>query len=106
VIHNRAAAKVTGGLASPELSSKEESAIKSLYMPAYDAYGESRSAAQVSSSRRDSTSGARFFYLDYGQSPPRWTQGKKLVGVFGPFENAAPPDGIPKDTSYRVRIYY
>jgi hypothetical protein len=104
VIHNRAAGGIAGGLASPELNSKEESAIKSLYMPAYDAYGESHSAAQVSGSRRDSTGGALYFYFDDGRRPPKFAEGKKPAAVFGPFLNEAGGGDVGKGKSGRVVI--
>jgi hypothetical protein len=105
VIHNRAAARMKGGLASPELNSKEASAITALYMPAYDAYGESHSAAEVSSSRRDPTGGAKLFYLDHGQAPPYWTQGKKPVTEYGPFRNTTPAKAVRTGTLTKIKIY-
>jgi hypothetical protein len=105
VIHNRAVTRTVGGLASPELRSKEDIAIKAPYLPAYDAYGGSRAAAQVSNSKRDPTGGAKLFYLDHGQRAPYWTNGKRPVAVYGPFENTTPPQGVRKGNLTRIKIY-
>jgi len=87
VIHNRAAAKRKGGLASDELHSKEAAAVKRFPSAAYDAYGGSRHVAVVAGSPRDPTGGAQFFYLDHGQRQPPWSVGKEPIAVFGPFLN-------------------
>ena len=105
VIQNRSAGRMKGGLASSQLTSKEESAITSLYTPAHDAYSESHSAAQVSSSMRDPTGGAKLFYLDHGQAPPYWARGKKPVTEYGPFKNTTPPKGVRIGTLTKIKIY-
>lgn len=106
VIHNRATAKMRGGLASDELNPTEEKATRGYPSKAYDAYGVSRYEARRSGSPADPTRGARYFYLDYGQKPPSFAQGKDPVAVFGPFKNSIRKKGAGKDepTEY-VKMY-
>lgn len=106
VIHNRAEAKLRGGLASDELQPKEAAAVKRFPSSAYDAYGGSRHVASVAGSPRDPTGGAQFFYLDHGQPEPARSVGKEPVAVFGPFRNTVQQRGTRKHNSMEtIKIY-
>jgi hypothetical protein len=104
VIHNRAAAGMTGGLANPKLRPREEHAIAVGYPAAYDAYGESQHAARLASGKRDS-SGAVYFYLDHGQGAPPFAAGQKPVAVYGPFKNMTPPKGVAIGAPTMIKVF-
>jgi hypothetical protein len=106
VIHNRAAIKMQGGLASDELNSGEEEATRGFPSKAYDAFGVSRYEARRSSSPDDPTHGARYFYFDYGQTAPSFAKGRTPVAVFGPFRNTVREKNANKDQSTEyLKVY-
>jgi hypothetical protein len=106
IIHNRAAAKRRGGLASAELHPKEAAAVKRFPSSAYDAFGGSRHVASVAGGPRDPTGGAQFFYLDHGQPEPPWSIGKEPVVVYGPFRNTVSQKRRHKgDSTETIKIY-
>jgi hypothetical protein len=94
-----------GGLANPQLTPKEEHAIGVGYLPAYDAYGESRHAALVAGSKRDFSEGALYFYLDHGQGAPPFAAGRNPVSVYGPFKNMTPPKGVPIGAPTSIKMF-
>jgi len=74
VIQNRAKGGTRGGLAALHIQSTGDARdIKIIGTPAYDAHGESVYAAHRASKQPDPAGGAKYFYLDRGQTPPPWT---------------------------------
>jgi len=104
VIRNRAASGMPGGLASPVVSGKKAEAMKRLETAAYDAHGESLYAAHRAVKEADPTHGAKYFYLEYGQGPPRWAKGRKPVAVFDPFINRAGGGGVGRARATQIVI--
>ena len=100
VIQNRAEARIPGGLPPASISSPSDLRdIQIVGSKAYNARGEAKFAAHQATQQADPTGGAIHFYLDSGQPPPEWAQGKTPVATFGPFENT-----IGKQGSKETRI--
>jgi hypothetical protein len=105
VIQNRAASRITGGLASDEIKKPGEvKAIRTMGSKAYDAHGESVYAAHRAGKQPDPTNGAKHFYLEYGQGPPRWAKGQAPTAVFGPFSNPTGKGNAMKDSNVRIVV--
>jgi hypothetical protein len=105
VIENRAASGIAGGLASDEIKNPGEvKAIKRMGSKAYDAHGESVYAAHRAGKQPDPTNGAKHFYLEYGQGPPRWARGQAPAEVFGPFSNPTGKGDATKDSSVKIVV--
>lgn len=105
VIHNRAAAKIPGGLGSDELRPKEATATRGFPSKAYDAFGASRYEA-LRANGTDPTGGATHFYMDFGQSKPDWVLDAKPVAEFGPFRNTVREKGAGEHQSTEyIKVY-
>jgi hypothetical protein len=105
VIQNRAASRIAGGLASDEIKKPGEvRAIRTMGSKAYDAHGESVYAAHRAGKQPDPTNGAKHFYLEYGQGPPRWATGQAPTAVFGPFSNPTGKGDAAKDKDVRIVV--
>ncbi len=87
--------------ASTQLTTQEAKAVRS-YDPAKHAYEDSQTAA--SEAPRDKK-GPRHFYLDHGQSKPRWAEGKEPKQSYGPFRNDAGGGDVPKGAKVWIRVY-
>ncbi len=87
--------------ASTQLTTQEANAVRS-FDPAKHAYEDSRTAA--SEAVRDKN-GPRHFYLDHGQSKPRWAEGKEPKQSYGPFRNDAGGGDVPKGAKVWIRVY-
>jgi len=105
VIQNRARSHKTGGLASSQLTPQEQNATRVFASPAADAHGESLFEAHRANSQADTTGGAKYFYLDHGQSPPSFAIGKAPAATFGPFLNTNDKGDVPKGASVWIKVY-
>lgn len=105
VIHNRADSKIHRGLASDQLTRQASQGTRIVGSSAYDAHGESVFAAHRADHETDPTSGATLFYLDHGQTPPRWAKGAVPTGVYGPFKNESGGGDVPKGASVQVKTF-
>jgi hypothetical protein len=103
VTKNRdAAGRAVGiGTAPGKLAGAEAGAVKT-YPPAKQAYGDSQAAAGRAVG---DAAGPQNFYLDYGQAPPPWAQGRQPKESYGPFRNVAGRGDVPKDANVWIRIY-
>lgn len=105
VIQNRAASGIRGGLASDEIRSPDEAeAIRRMGSKAYDAHGESVYAAHRASKQPDPTAGTKHFYLEYGQGPPNYANGRTPIAVFGPFSNPTGKGDAVKGKDVRIIV--
>jgi hypothetical protein len=105
VIQNRAASGIRGGLASDEINSPQEAkAIRRMGSKAYDAHGESVYAAHRAGKQPDPTGGAKHFYLEYGQGPPKYASGRIPIAVFGPFSNPTGKRDAVKDKDVTIIV--
>jgi hypothetical protein len=66
--------------------------------------GESVYAAHRAGKQPDPTNGAKHFYLEYGQGPPRWATGQAPTAVFGPFSNPTGKGDAAKDKDVRIVV--
>jgi hypothetical protein len=89
------------GTAPGQLSKAEADGVKT-YPPAMRAYEDSQAAAGKVTGDRN---GPQSFYLDHGQSKPRWAEGRQPKESFGPFRNAAGGGDVPKGAVTWIRIY-
>lgn len=103
VIRNREAARTPRGVATDRLRKEEADAVRT-YPPARMAFQDSQRAAARARAEQDRTGGATNFYLDFGQGPPPWAEGKKPVASFGPFLNKAGGGDVPKDAKVKIVI--
>ncbi|MDE2179981.1 MAG: tandem-95 repeat protein [candidate division NC10 bacterium] len=105
VAANREEAGILGGIAPSRLSAGEEVAIRNGVQAAATAYAESVEAAtQILGERKGPTCGARHFILSYGQTLPKWAQGKPRLN-FGPFMNVAGGGDVPRNAQVYIRIF-
>lgn len=68
-------------------------------------YKDAQAAALEAARSSDVTKGSGNFYLDYGQGPPNWAEGKKMTS-YGPFKNASGGGDVPTGADVRIVIVH